>query len=379
MLKNTKAVKVKLRKKPISKGRLSLYLDFYPAIVNPKTGKKTRREFLNIYVWESPRSASEKREDKNKLKEAEAIRIKREYELLSGEYYQTEEDSKDVDFVQYFKNHVKTYENSKANTFKNMKSAFRRFKSFCKGKMPSNKLTRKVVEEYRTYLDGALSFQTGQPITQNSKALYFTKFRGVLLKAHQEGIFEKNPAAFVKGFKIETSKREYLTIDEIRQLFNTSIEDKYFTNICKFAILTGLRFSDIKKLKWSEVDYSESLQYHIKYVQQKTSSYEVLPIPEDAVKLLGERKGNDDLVFNEMKSRFSYRSVLFQWVQDAKINKHITFHCFRHTYATLQLSNGTDLFTLSKMLGHKDVKTTQIYAKVMDNAKVKAANVIPSF
>lgn len=379
MLKNTKAVKVKLRKKPISKGRLSLYLDFYPAIVNPKTGKKTRREFLNIYVWESPRSASEKREDKNKLKEAEAIRIKREYELLSGEYYQTEEDSKDVDFVQYFKNHVKTYENSKANTFKNMKSAFRRFKSFCKGKMPSNKLTRKVVEEYRTYLDGALSFQTGQPITQNSKALYFTKFRGVLLKAHQEGIFEKNPAAFVKGFKIETSKREYLTIDEIRQLFNTSIEDKYFTNICKFAILTGLRFSDIKKLKWSEVDYSESLQHHIKYVQQKTSSYEVLPIPEDAVKLLGERKGNDDLVFNEMKSRFSYRSVLFQWVQDAKINKHITFHCFRHTYATLQLSNGTDLFTLSKMLGHKDVKTTQIYAKVMDNAKVKAANVIPSF
>lgn len=379
MLKNTKAVKVKLRKKPISKGRLSLYLDFYPAIVNPKTGKKTRREFLNIYVWESPRSASEKREDKNKLKEAEAIRIKREYELLSGEYYQTEEDSKDVDFVQYFKNHVKTYENSKANTFKNMKSAFRRFKSFCKGKMPSNKLTRKVVEEYRTYLDGALSFQTGQPITQNSKALYFTKFRGVLLKAHQEGIFEKNPAAFVKGFKIETSKREYLTIDEIRQLFNTSIEDKYFTNICKFAILTGLRFSDIKKLKWSEVDYSESLQHHIKYVQQKTSSYEVLPIPEDAVKLLGERKGNDDLVFNEMKSRFTYRSVLFQWVQDAKINKHITFHCFRHTYATLQLSNGTDLFTLSKMLGHKDVKTTQIYAKVMDNAKVKAANVIPSF
>ena len=379
MAKNTKAVKVTLRKKPISKGRLSLYLDFYPAIVNPKTGKKTRREFLNIYVWESPRSATERREDKNKLREAEAIRVKREYELLSGEYYQTEEENKVIDFVQYFKDHVKTYENSKNNTYKNMKSAFRRFKHFCNGKMPSDRLTRKVVEQYRTYLDGALSFQTGKPITQNSKALYFTKFRGVLLKAHQEGIFDKNPAAFVKGFKVKTSKREYLTINEIRQLFNTSVKDEYFVKICRFAILTGLRFSDIKKLKWNEVDYSESLKHHIKYVQQKTSSYEVLPIPEEAVKILGERKGNDDLVFNKMNPLFSYRNMLFQWVQDAEINKHITFHCFRHTYATLQLSNGTDLFTLSKMLGHKDVKTTQIYAKVMDEAKVKAASAIPSF
>ena len=245
--------------------------------------------------------------------------------------------------------------------------------------MPSDKLTRKIVEQYRTYLDGALSFQTNKPITQNSKALYFTKFRGVSLKAHQEGIFEKNPAAFVKGFKIETSKREYLTIDEIRQLFNTPIEKDYFIKICKFAILTGLRFSDIKKMKWCEVGYSTKLQHHIKYVQQKTSSYEVLPIPEEAVKILGERKENDDLVFDKMKSALYYRKVLIQWVQDAKINKHITFHCFRHTYATLQLSNGTDLFTLSKMLGHKDVKTTQIYAKVMDEAKVKAANVIPNF
>ena len=379
MSKNPKAVKVTLRKKPISKGRLSLYLDFYPAVENPKTGKKTRREFLNIYIWESPRSAAERRDDKNKLKEAEAIRVRREYELLSGEYYQTEEEDKVVDFVQYYEDHVKTYENSKDNTYKNAISAFRRFKHFCNGEMSSDKLTRKVVEEYRTYLDGALSFNTGKPITQNSKALYFTKFRGVLLKGHQEGIFEKNPAAFVKGFKSETSKREYLTIDEVRQLFNTPVEDKYFLKIVRFAILTGLRFSDIKKLRWSEVDYSANLQHHIKYVQQKTSSYEVLPIPEEAVKSLGERKGNDDLVFDKMKSIPHYRKILIQWVKDAQINKHITFHCFRHTYATLQLSNGTDLFTLSKMMGHKDVKTTQIYAKVIDESKVKAANVIPSF
>lgn len=65
---------------------------------------------------------------------------------------------------------------------------------------------------------------------------------------------------------------------------------------------------------------------------------------------------------------------LFQWVGAARITKDITFHCFRHTYATLQLSKGVDIYTVSKMLGHRNLKTTQIYAKIMDEAKLKAAD-----
>jgi site-specific recombinase XerD len=67
---------------------------------------------------------------------------------------------------------------------------------------------------------------------------------------------------------------------------------------------------------------------------------------------------------------------LKKWLEAAGITKKITFHCFRQTFATLQLSSGTDIYTVSKMLGHTNVKTTQIYAKVVDEKKEKAAHAI---
>ena len=377
MSKAKKAVKVSLRKKPISKGRLSLYLDFYPSIINPTTGKKTRREFLNMYVWENPASVSKKRENREKLKEAEAIRIEREYELLSGDYYK--EDNVNIDFVQYFLEHVKGYENGKHKTYLNMMTAFARFNHFCNGQMSSDQLTPQMVKKYRSYLDTALSFTTGKPISQNTKQLNFAKFRSVVRKAYGEGIFEKNPAAFVKNFKVESSKREFLTMEEVRQLFDTPVTDNIIAKVSKFAILTGLRYSDIEKLKWSEVHYSDALGYHLKYKQKKTSSYEVLPISKEAFDLLGERKEGNQLVFDNLFNKTTMQRKLKQWVTDSGIDKHITYHCFRHTYATLQLHFGTELFTIMKTLGHKSIKTTQIYAKIMDTAKVQAANAIPSF
>jgi site-specific recombinase XerD len=69
-------------------------------------------------------------------------------------------------------------------------------------------------------------------------------------------------------------------------------------------------------------------------------------------------------------------TLLREWVKEAGITKYITFHCFRHTYATLQLSLGTDIYTVSKLLGHRELKTTQIYAKVIDKVKREAADKI---
>ena len=84
----------------------------------------------------------------------------------------------------------------------------------------------------------------------------------------------------------------------------------------------------------------------------------------------------DKAVFERLKYKGYRDKQLQQWIGAAGITKHITFHCFRHTFATLQLFNKTDIYTVSKMLGHKDVKTTQLYAKVVDEAKQTAANKI---
>ncbi len=101
-----------------------------------------------------------------------------------------------------------------------------------------------------------------------------------------------------------------------------------------------------------------------------------MPISEQAYTLLGERRGENEKFFCRLVYSAYTNKQLFQWLKEAGITKKITFHCFRHTFATLQLTKGTDIYTVSKMLGHREIKTTQIYAKVVDDAKREAANKI---
>jgi len=143
-----------------------------------------------------------------------------------------------------------------------------------------------------------------------------------------------------------------------------------------FSALTGLRHSDIKKMKWSELEFVARKGYLLNFDQQKTKGVEVLPISEQAYSLLGEPGEPTAQVFDGLKYSAYQNKHLFQWIGAAGITKDITFHSFRHTYATLQLHSGTDIYTVSKMLGHKDLKTTQIYAKIVDEAKLEASNKI---
>jgi integrase len=139
-----------------------------------------------------------------------------------------------------------------------------------------------------------------------------------------------------------------------------------------FSALTGLRFSDIKGLKWSELR-GQPGKYYLQYSQQKTLVAEYMPISDDAVKLMGSKKKLQESVFQNLKYS-SIRIFLIRWLAKAGIKKNITFHCFRHTNATLQLEFGTDLYTVSKMLGHKHIKTTQVYTKVVDSKKDQTIN-----
>lgn len=143
-----------------------------------------------------------------------------------------------------------------------------------------------------------------------------------------------------------------------------------------FSALTGLRWSDIEKLKWSEIQHSNDYGYYIRFRQKKTKGAETQPISEQAVSLLGERKEPDDKIFDALHYSAWSNLKLQQWIYKAGIHKDITFHCARHTYATLQLTLGTDIYTVSKMLGHKELRTTQIYAKIIDEKKHEAANKI---
>ena len=179
----------------------------------------------------------------------------------------------------------------------------------------------------------------------------------------------------MKNIPTNSVRRNYLTEDELNLLANTPCELPVLKRAALFSALTGLRHCDIQKLRWGEVQKDGST-YRLNFTQQKTQQVEYMPISEQAFKLCGLPQESNRLVFEDLTDSAWISKPLERWIRAAGISRHITFHCFRHTYATLQLANGTDIYTVSKMLGHTNVKTTQIYAKVVNEKKEQAANAI---
>ena len=167
----------------------------------------------------------------------------------------------------------------------------------------------------------------------------------------------------------------YLTIDEVRLLARTECHYPSVKRAFLFSCLTGLRRSDIKRLKWKDV-YAQDNFTRIIFNQKKTNGLEYLDLAPEAVELMGERGKPDDNVFDWINSPHETNSTLREWCMGAGIKKHITFHCLRHSFASLLLENGVDIYTIKSLMGHTNVKTTQIYTHIVDAAKEKAANTL---
>jgi integrase len=373
------AIKVTLRQKSISKGRKSLYLDFYPPIPHPKTGKPTRREFLGMYIFEKPKNPMDKQHNKEKLQLAEQIRQKRENLLSKPEIYSGYEKEQlrkkemgEMDFVAYFR---KLANKRKSSNHDNWVSALKYLETFTNGSLKFEDLNEVFFNDFKEYLLTTKSNKSEKTtLAQNSAVSYFNKVKATLKQAFKDGILETDLNSRIEAIKSAETRREYLSLEELNSLVKTDCNNPLLKRAALFSALTGLRFSDIKKMVWKEIDYIEGEGYFIKFQQQKTGGMETLPITEQAVQLMGERKELTDKVFDGLRYSAYHNKHLYQWIGAAGITKDITFHCFRHTFATLQLFNGTDIYTVSKMLGHKDLKTTQIYAKIVDEAKRKAVN-----
>ena len=211
-------------------------------------------------------------------------------------------------------------------------------------------------------------------ISQNTASTYFSIFKAALKQAFIDGYLTVDIEAKVKGIQGQESRREYLTIDELNRLAQTPC-DPLLKRAALFSALTGLRHCDIQKLKWSEIEVFNG-SYRLNFTQQKTKGVEYMPISEQAFQLCGERKDGEQLVFAGLPDPSWINRPIKKWVAEAGITKHITYHCFRHSYATLQLAGGTDIYTVSKMLGHTNVRTTQVYAKVVDAKKEEATKTI---
>lgn len=398
--------KVTIRTKPITDNRQSIYLDYYPPIPHPVTGKSTRREFLKLFLFNEiehkeqtyldnqgkeqrrfvpvlDRNGKEKRVklsewDKRHNKEtfalAEAIKAQRQLAVQRGMYGFLSNEKENTDFVGYFEKLAKKRSGSNSG---NWLSALYFLKDFTEGALIRFKdLNEGFCNEFKTYLLTANSRKSKKAgLSQNSAVSYFNKLKATLKQAYKDGYLEADLNKRIETIKPGETERPYLSFDELQALAKATCPEPVLKQAGLFSALTGLRFSDIHKLIWSEVYFDSTEGYYIRFRQKKTKGVETLPISEQAAALLGERSNGAEAVFTGLKYAQT-QTDLPKWLKSAGINKKFTFHGFRHTYATLLISNKVDLYTVSKMLGHREIKTTQVYAKIIDNKKREAADSI---
>jgi len=405
LLSNTKAT-VRIRKAEDRK-EWYLYIESYPVIVD---GKATRvRQYLNRSVttieWDKKRTArtdsdgsktyKPKRDDNGliicksemdraSIVYADGIRALRQKEFDNAELY-TDDDNRKVEakqkaetnFILYFeKLAYKRNKNRSESILLSWLCVYDCLKKFSGETLLFANLTESWCEDFKEFLLTTKSRKSSEAIlAQNTAVTYYSIFKAALKKAFVDGYLTTDLSAKTKGIKLLETRREFLTIEELNKLAETPCNNPTLKKTALFSALTGLRLSDVQKLTWKELVFDGSL-YKINFTQKKTKGVEYMPISEQAFGICGERGEPNALVFEKLPDSAWISSPLKHWVQSAGINKKITFHCFRHTFATLQLTNGTDIYTVSKMLGHKDLKVTQIYAKIVDETKQKAAGAI---
>lgn len=400
-------VTVRLRKSEYRK-EWYIYLESYPVMVSGKSEVQRIREYLNRTVTtvefdkkrvarktENSISFKPKRDDNGIIKcksendqetmiYADSLRKLRQREYDNANLYskrdllQAEMNEKmEENFVDYFKTLIRSRHRNSSDSIRiNWERSLEILKSFDDEYIPFSKIDLKFCENFKTFLLNApLGGNKKGTLSQNSAATYFSIFKAALKQAFVDNYFMIDIAAKLKGISEVETRREYLTIKELNTLVETPCDYEVLKRAALFSALTGLRLSDIQNLKWEEIKVENGTP-RIHFTQQKTKGVEYMPISEQALQLCGAEKSPTTLVFSGLPDSAWISRPLKKWIESAGITKNITFHCFRHTFATLQLSSGTDIYTVSKMLGHTNVKTTQVYAKVIDEKKNKAAEAI---
>lgn len=366
---------IKLRSKAIKNGMESLYLDYY----FPNQIKKRKRQSLDLKIYSSPQNKYERAHNKKIKDLAESIRSKALLEIQHKEngFYHLINKSNKLSLIEYFENLLDRRINNNKQ-ISGWAATLKHIKTFDHNLTPITSINPQWLEGFKSFLSNQATSRNNKKLSEGSKYAYFGCLRTCLNIAVQEDIISSNPCSKIKGFKLSIPKREFLTLEELKSVINTKCENPLLKQAFIFSCLTGLRWSDINLLKWNDIQYSPEYGNYIRFKQKKTNAHETLPVNEQALEYLPPRKENTQLIFSGLRYSAWNNLKLQQWVMQAGISKTITFHCARHTYATLQLTMGTDLFTVSKLLGHKEIRTTQVYAKIVDKKKVDAVNNLPN-
>ena len=358
-------VVISVKEKILKDGTGSLFLDL-------RVDTKRTRERLSLYTSGNKRKTIE---DKEAWALAEKIKSKRIVEIAQGKFGFQNNATKKACFIKYFelitneeKRRYKDEETS-AKTHATYRATLNHLTTFTGGNLRFSSLDESWLESFKEYLLKAVK----SPRTQST---YFSKVRAVINKAYREKVISYNPVGAVKHIVKGESEKVYLLEEELELLIKAPCKNSEWKRAFLFSCFTGLRLSDIENLTWDKVQ-NKTLHFR----QQKTGGFEYLPLSETALKLLNQVPQKDNSPEKQKVFKLtahSHRSAYFaDWAKNANVNKPITYHSSRHTFATLLLTKGVDLYTVSKLLGHQDIATTLIYAKIIDKVKDNAVDSLP--
>ena len=380
----------KLGAKILSDGRESLFLDYYfgyQMIYSEKLDKQVpkkdrRREFLKLYLWQPPRTPVKPHQNREILELAKRIRFERGQELLeSVEGYRLKKN-RDINFLDYFQSYIDNYTKK---DIRMVEIALKRFRDFLNDtpeyikfakRIKPEQITKDMVEAFTEYLQG-------RSVGDGAKSIY-ARFKIVIKYAIEHDAILKNPCT---GITIKADdqqlRKEVLSPEEIQQLIETHYEHEN-PNIRRafiFCLYCGLRYCDVKDLTFANVDFSNKL---LKFEQSKTKGHSVnsgvvIPLNDGLLKLIGSPSNPDkrDEVVFPLPSYEMCLKALRRWVKRAGINKHISWHCARHSFAVNILNNGANIKTVASLLGHSGLKHTEKYTRAVDKLKEDAINSLP--
>lgn len=355
---------VAIRKKENKNGTASIYLDIYNSIE-----RKRNKEYLkNLKIILNPRTPKDREDNKKTLALAETIRLNRALELEGNEYDVSAKFKQNIDFIAYYQSFINTYQKEDLRVHKAVFSKFNNFLQLESIKINTSKqINDELCFDFKEYLESTLNGE--------SPKSYFTRFKIFLNYCVRKKIFKVNPAKDITiSNKQNTIKKNVLTIDEIGLLKKTQSNNEEVKRAFMFALFTGLRFCDVKMLRYENIDFNNQI---LTFTQEKTDEPLKQPLHAYAFEMIGEKSNPKEKIF-KLPTSEGTNKMLKLWVSKAGIDKKITFHCARHSFATNLLIYKADVVTLSKLMGHNSIKYTQIYTQIAEDLKRQTINSLPN-
>ncbi len=366
-----KKTSITLRQRELPSGRIRLYLD---VICNGLRHSETLGLFL-----EPERTRADKQRNRETMRLAEEICAKRILDARNDRFG-LDNERPAVLFCEYFRS-LASNPSHTIGTKRNWDTCLYQIKLYDKRaeSLTFENITSAWANGFAKHLLSMTSLRTGRTLSLSTVYHLVAVFIASLNAAARDHLISRDDIPIIRDLpKSNPKERAFLTIEELRLVIASPCPPRYNSvkDAFVFSCLTGLRWVDVHNLRWSNISTQFGFT-RITFEQQKTRQQEYLDINEQAAEIINRQPRTSEKVFALSSPLHANYALAKHIIPKTGIDKHITFHCARHTFAVMMLDIGTDIYTVSKLLGHTNIRTTQIYAKVLDKNKQAAVAKIP--